>query len=156
MKKRTYRFEIKLTKKFHGMSAKPATPKIGVGVVLRDRNQKILLMLRKGAHGAGQWSLPGGHMELGEDFLDVCKREVMEETGIAISSINQLTFTNDIFEKEGLHYVTLFFEAHWSRCENPVNMEPDKCAEMRWFTRDELDMMPNLFAPLAKVIKSCI
>lgn len=141
--------------KFHGMSSKPATPKIGVGVVLRDFDGRILLCLRKGAHGAGLWSFPGGHMELGEEFFDVCKREVMEETGIAISSVNPLTFTNDIFEKEGLHYVTLFFEAQWSRCEKPVNREPDKCEGFWWVTRDELESIPNLFAPLVKAIKAC-
>src|SRR3990172_510978 len=142
--------------RFHGMSTKPPTPKVGVGVVLRVFDGRILLMLRKGAHGAGLWSLPGGHMELGEDFFQVCKREVLEETGVSISSVNQLAFTNDIFEQEGLHYVTLFFEAQWSRCEPVRNMEPDKCAEFRWVPPEELEnsfVSMVLFPPLVRILK---
>jgi 8-oxo-dGTP diphosphatase len=139
--------------RFHGMKDKPNTPKVGVGVVLRDRDNRVLLGLRKGSHGAGLWSLPGGHMEIGEGFFEVCRREVYEETGITISSINQLTFTNDFFEKEGLHYVTLFFEAQWSRCEQPVNREPDKLERWEWMLPEELECI-NLFSPLKQVFKT--
>lgn len=122
---------------FFGMDAKPVTPKVGVGVILKDFQGRILVGLRKNSHGAGLWSLPGGHMELGEDFFDVCKREVFEETGLTLSSVNKVTFTNDIFKKEGLHYVTLFFEGHWDRCTPVTNKEPDKTEEWKWITEDD-------------------
>jgi 8-oxo-dGTP diphosphatase len=150
--------------KFWQMWQKPETPKVGVGVVLRKmiefpsfgnlpetKQEKVLLGLRKGAHGAGQWSLPGGHMELGEDFLGACKREVLEETGITIRGIRKLDFTNDIFEKDGLHYVTLFFEAEWEEQE-PKNPEPDKTERWEWFG---VHVLPDgLFPPLRQAIFS--
>ena len=138
--------------RFFGMAKKPQTPKIGVGVIIRDKEERTLLLLRKGSHGEGLWSLPGGHMELGEDFFDTCEREVFEETGLIITSVNQFTFTNDIFEKEGLHYVTLFFDAHWDQNQLAVNKEPDKSEKLKWFDRYSLHEIPNVFPPLAKLL----
>jgi 8-oxo-dGTP diphosphatase len=90
-------------------------------------------------------------MELGEQFLDVCKREVMEETGITITSVEPLCFTNDIFEKEGLHYVTLFFEADWDTKQAPRDLEVDKTEKWEWF--DVKKMPEGLFPPLKQAIE---
>ena len=48
-------------------------PKVGVGVmVLKDG--KVLLTRRKGSHGAGEYSFPGGHLEYMESFEDCARR----------------------------------------------------------------------------------
>ena len=139
---------------FDGMKLKPETPKIGVGVIIRRSwNGKILLGLRKNSHGAGQWSLPGGHMEIGESFLDVCRREVREETGIEVQGIAQVGFTNDIFYEDGLHYVTLFFAAT-DYIGTPDNKEPDKTDCWKWF--DENNLPQNTWFPLVKLLASRI
>lgn len=142
----------KYPKQFVEMKYKPLTPKVGVGVILRKEN-KILLLLRKNTHGSGLWSLPGGHMELGEEFLDTCKREVLEETGVSIDGIKHIAFINHIFNEEKLHYVTLFFEAIWDQSQNIQNMEPDKSECFRWFTIEEIPFIPNIFESLPTVIK---
>lgn len=135
---------------FWQMWQKPETPKVGVGVVLRNRSGQVLLGLRKGSHGAGEWSLPGGHMELGEGFFTACKREVLEETGIEITSVNQVGFTNDVFPDDGLHYVTLFFDAGWDGCQKAKDMEPDKTERWAWFDMDKLP--DKLFPPLVGIL----
>jgi 8-oxo-dGTP diphosphatase len=61
-------------------------PKVGVGVMVL-KNGKVLIGKRKGAHGAGEWAWPGGHLEYMESFEDCARREVMEETGIEIHNI---------------------------------------------------------------------
>jgi 8-oxo-dGTP diphosphatase len=126
-------------------------PLIGVGVFLThpDHPNKILLGKRKGAHGAGQWSLPGGHLEYGEDFQTVCRREVKEETNLDLANVVQkVDFTNDLFPDIGKHYVTLFFTASCSGVAK--NMEPDKCDGWRWV---EIDKAPRpLFPPLEQML----
>ena len=128
-------------------------PSVGVGVFVYNMDGKILLGKRKGAHGAGEWSLPGGHLEFNESFERCCEREVMEETGICLLStpIEKLGFTNDIFDSDGLHYVTLFFRAVLDCDWDPKLMEPDKCEEWRWYSLD--DLPEPLFPPLKQVIK---
>src|SRR5579864_1389729 len=53
-------------------------PLVGVGVLVW-RDGSVLLGLRRGAHGAGTWSPPGGHLEFGEEPVDCLQREALEE-----------------------------------------------------------------------------
>lgn len=116
------------------------------------RDGKVLLGLRRNAgNGLGNesWSFPGGHLEYGESVEECASRETMEETGMTIKNPRQGPYTNDIFEKDGKHYVTLFIV-----CEaegEPQPMEPDKCSDWRWFNWDE--MPENLFLPSANIKK---
>ena len=124
-------------------------PKIGVGVIVIKDN-KVLLGKRKNAHGEGSWCFPGGHLEFNEEIEDCAIREVKEETGIKIKNIRMGTFTNDIFEKEGKHYVTLFVISDYSSGEVKV-MEPEKCKKWEWF---EWDKLPQpLFIPIQNLLK---
>lgn len=123
--------------------------RVGVAtIILRDG--AILLGERIGSHGANTWATPGGHLELGESIEDCAKREVLEETGLIVDSIEKFTFTNDIFEKEGKHYVTLFVPAS-SASGEPQVTEPDKCKQWKWCRLD--DLPEPLFLPLINLLK---
>ncbi len=124
-----------------------STIDVGVGVFI-VRAGKILLGERAGSHGADTWGLPGGHLEFGESPADCAIREVLEETGLKINDIEPVAFTNDIFEKEGKHYVTLFVLA--KQCDGePCIMEPDKCNGWSWFDWNALPQ--PLFASLVNL-----
>jgi 8-oxo-dGTP diphosphatase len=119
-------------------------PQVGVGVLVL-RNDEVLLGLRRGAHGAGTWSPPGGHLEFGEHPVACARREAFEEAGIQLDDCEFLAVTNDVFESEGRHYVTLFYRTtHYSG--TPSVREPDKCETWQWWPWDALP--PNLFLPL--------
>ena len=47
----------------------PKIPRVGVGVIVQ-RDGRILLGKRLGAHGEGTWALPGGHLEFGESVAE--------------------------------------------------------------------------------------
>ena len=110
--------------------------RVGVGVVV-VKNGKILLGKRRGAHGSGAWSFPGGHLEFNEEIEACAVREVAEETGLKIKNLKRIEYTNDIFNPEGKHYITLFVIAEIESGE-PKIMEPDKCAEIKWFDINNL------------------
>jgi len=112
-------------------------PLVGIGIVIYNQNDQILLGRRIGSHGAGDWSLPGGHLEWRESFQECCSREVLEETGIEIGEVEPIHFSNSLFNKEDLHYVTLFFSVYVDVDVQPQNMEPDKCEGWKWFSTTE-------------------
>jgi ADP-ribose pyrophosphatase YjhB (NUDIX family) len=61
----------------------PAQPIVGVGAVIIDQG-RVVLVKRKYEPLAGQWSLPGGRLELGETLEAGLSREMLEETGLVI------------------------------------------------------------------------
>lgn len=124
---------------------------VGIGVIL-CRNNKVLLGKRRGAHGAGTWALPGGHLDPGESIAQCAIREVMEETSIELQRIHHSGFTDDYFVSESRHYITLFVEA--SEADffgEPVNCEPDKCEAWHWC---DWNALPDpLFPPLKSLLE---
>ncbi|MFK7859659.1 MAG: NUDIX hydrolase [Granulosicoccus sp.] len=124
---------------------------VGIGVIL-CRNGKVLLGKRRGAHGAGTWALPGGHLDPGESIAQCAIREVMEETALELRGISHSGFTDDYFVAESRHYITLFVEAAESEFTGePVNCEPDKCEAWHWF---DWNTLPEpLFPPLVSLLE---
>jgi 8-oxo-dGTP diphosphatase len=125
-------------------------PRIGIGVIV-CREMNVLLGHRRLSHGDGTWSFPGGHLEWFEGVSECARREVGEETGLGIDNLRCGPFTNDRFQAEGLHYVTLFVVAD-SRSGVPERREPDKCDEWRWFPWDSLPR--PLFLPVENLLKT--
>lgn len=124
-------------------------PRVGVGVIVL-KDGKVLLGKRKHSHGDGTWNFPGGHLEFGESLEDCAAREVFEESGISISSVKKGPYTNDYFETENKHYITIFMVAECQTGE-PQLMEPDKCEIWDWFDWDNLPT-PR-FLPLENLLK---
>lgn len=122
-------------------------PRIGISVIIK-RDGKILLGKRKGSQGTGTWGIPGGHLEFGEKVSECAKREVLEETGLDIKNVSEIkTTTEDFFEVEQKHYITLYVFADYISGEAKI-MEPNKCTEWGWFGWD------NLPEPLFLIIKN--
>jgi 8-oxo-dGTP diphosphatase len=124
--------------------------KVGVGVFV-FKDGKFLMMQRQGAHGAGSWSVPGGHAEFGENFADTAVREVMEETGMTIKNVRFAAVTNDLFKIEGKHYVTIWMASDWADGEATI-IEPHRCMAMGWRTFD--DLPEPLFVPWENLFRS--
>lgn len=61
------------------------------------RNNRVLLGKRRGAHGAGTWALPGGHLNPGENIAQCAIREVLEETALELRTVSHAGFTDDYF-----------------------------------------------------------
>jgi 8-oxo-dGTP diphosphatase len=124
-----------------------STPFVGVGCLIR-RGHEILLVRRRGTHGSGTWSTPGGYLDLGEDPSSCALREALEETGVTATAPRFVGLTNDVFEAEGKHFVTLWFEADYSSGDATVS--DDEVARVGWFRED--DLPAPVFLPLRNLL----
>jgi ADP-ribose pyrophosphatase YjhB (NUDIX family) len=88
----------------------PIRPQVGVGILL-IRNEKLLLVKRKYNPDAGYWSIPGGHLDLGEKVEDAAVREAVEETGFTVKITSLAGIINKImYDDSGrieYHYVLI-------------------------------------------------
>lgn len=87
----------------------PKEPEVGVGSIILENN-KILLIRRLNPPGKGKWSVPGGHLKLGESIYDAAVRELREETGIdgdPIGIINIDEYVEYDDKRVKYHYVLI-------------------------------------------------
>ena len=125
-------------------------PLVGLGVLIFNNRNEILLGKRKGSHGEFTWGPPGGHLEFGESFEECAAREVLEETGLEIKNSTFLVVTNDFFQKENKHYISIFMKADYPEGQTIKNNESHKTEEWKWFS---LKVLPeNLFLPLEQLV----
>jgi 8-oxo-dGTP pyrophosphatase MutT (NUDIX family) len=114
----------------------PPTHPVDVLLILTDRDH-VLLALREGTNYAdGQWNLPSGKLEFGEDAVAALIRETVEEIGIRLRPDEpRLAATVHHRNTAGLARVGLVFAvAHDpDRHGQPINAEPHKCARIEWF-----------------------
>lgn len=118
----------------------------------------ILMGKRRGAHGAGTWSFPGGRVEPGEPISDMVLRELYEETGLGLDldtaglrPYRPHPFNN--VEVDAQAWVTCLLIA-WIDGAKPVAevCEPDRCECWRWAVWDNLPR--PLFAPVGALLKA--
>lgn len=126
------------------------TPQVGLGILIFNKHNQLLLGERINGHGAKSYGPPGGHLEFGESFEDCAIRETKEETGITIISPKLIAITNDIFIEEDKHYISIFMKANYPENQQIVNLEPHKIIEWEWYSFKNLPN--NLFMPLNQLI----
>ena len=88
----------------------PARPLVGVGALILQRD-RILMAQRGKEPGKGSWSLPGGALKVGETLKDAIRREVLEETGLAVDPRHVFeVFERIVRDRDGAaeyHYVLI-------------------------------------------------
>lgn len=101
--------------------------------------KKILLIKRGNDPFKGKWALPGGFVEMEEDLEDSARRELAEETGIALQSLKQFAaYGKPGRDPRGRNISVVYY--HIS--ENPLHATAgDDAAESCWF---ELNDLPEL------------
>ncbi len=139
----------------------PPRPVVGVGAIVM-RNGQVLLIRRGHAPLKGYWSLPGGAVETGEQLEDALCREVLEETGLAVTPLFLAAvferLMHDADQRTEFHYVLLDYVCEvqpGSLGAEGEGLAGDDAAELGWFALDEAEtlmMTPGTYDVIAKAI----
>ena len=119
---------------------RPNNVGVGTALLIFNRDRKVLLGKRKGAHRAGCWAPPGGWLDRPDvSTEEAVIRETFEETGLVVRFAERFFWTTEDQPELGARTVTLYHLARphdWSG--TPEVREPNKCDEWRWFALDDL------------------
>jgi 8-oxo-dGTP diphosphatase len=74
----------------------PSRPIVGVGRVVIE-NDRVLLIRRGATPLKGEWSTPGGALEVGESLAEGVEREIAEETGLSVRILGLLEVVDPSF-----------------------------------------------------------
>jgi len=116
----------------------PDRPLVGVGAVIAHQG-RVVIVQRGSEPLKGQWSIPGGALEIGETLRQCAVREALEETGLQVEAGEVLEVFDAIYrEPDGriqYHYVLIDFAC---RLLGGVLQAGGDAAQAKWVTLEEL------------------
>jgi 8-oxo-dGTP diphosphatase len=117
----------------------PDRPIVGVGAVIIDRG-RVLLVKRGSPPMLGQWTIPGGVVELGETLRSAAEREAQEETGLTVHVGEVIEVIDRILPGDDgrtqFHYVLVDFLCSVVQGEARAGSD---AAEVAWAAENELE-----------------
>ena len=111
-----------------------------VGVLIQNPAGKFLVL--RGDKFV-YWTIPGGHVEVGETVEETIKREVKEEVGLDVDSTELINVQNSVFDKdffkdrEAKHMIFLNYVAKTT--SNDVKVDMREFNEYKWVNLEELE-----------------
>jgi 8-oxo-dGTP diphosphatase len=120
----------------------PDRPLVGVGAVIVDAG-RALIIERGSEPLKGQWSIPGGALEVGETLRECAAREALEETGLRVEAGEVLEVFDSIYRSADgrveYHYVLIDLLCRVRGGELRASSD---AVRARWITAAELDSIP--------------
>jgi len=109
-------------------------------VALITKGDKVLLAKRGTAPKKGEWSLPGGFLENGEEPLKGMRREIKEELGVAVRDPRIVGIFVDTYTAEIKHVLVIFYQVKLSGRSLPKTTK--EVTATRWFSVHALPRLP--------------
>ncbi|MBW2988766.1 NUDIX hydrolase [Candidatus Woesearchaeota archaeon] len=107
-----------------------------------EKGGDVLLVKRGTGPFEGMWCLPGGHIDFSEKAEDAARREVKEETGLAIKNLKFMGYRDEIYPEIGWHGEVLVFLCHVMGEEK---IDGEEITGIRWAALDEAMNMKLAF-----------
>ena len=136
----------------------PDRPIVAVGAVILDGNQVLLIQRGQEPH-KGEWSLPGGVVELGETLAAALVREVREETSLDVIAGEVVevldSIRRDAAGRAEYHYIIVDYACRLCSDAPAVAVHGTDAAGVRWAAIDDLERLGVTPAAIAVIRKAC-
>lgn len=120
------------------------------GIVVHSASRQVLLIRRK----TGEWALPGGFVDTGEDSLTAAQREVSEETGVTVAGQSALVFRGIVDDPRNSQEAWIETSAYlFEVSDTAAATGQDDAIDAGWFSLDEL---PELYASHGEILTRAI
>jgi nucleoside triphosphatase len=116
---------------FNTTTAKQVFPEPTVGALIVDKQGKILLA--RSHKWFDKYTLPGGHIEVGESMADAVRREVKEEVGLDVEVVEMLLVQEAIFAPEFYkkkHFI--FIDFYCKSKDQQVKLDQNEIQDYIW------------------------
>jgi 8-oxo-dGTP diphosphatase len=115
----------------------PSQPVLGIGAVI-VKDGKAIIVKRANDPYRGQWSIPGGRVELGETLAEAVRREMREETGLEVR-VGPVIEVFERVDREGdrilYHFVVVDYLC---TCTGGVLRAGDDAEDVAWVSTEDL------------------
>lgn len=134
----------------------PERPIVGVGGVV-IRNERALLIRRGSAPLEGEWSIPGGMLEIGETILEGVQRELLEETAVEVKVLDLIEVFERVTRDEAgqlkYHFVILDYLCEAVRGEAQAGSDVTNVAWARESELSEYSLTPSAVRVIQKAFE---
>jgi 8-oxo-dGTP diphosphatase len=131
----------------------PQIPLVGVGAVIAQNN-RVVLVRRGGQPSKGDWSIPGGLVNVGETLKDASIREALEETSLEVEPTRLVELVERIFRDDSgrvqYHYVLADFLCS---VRGGKLIAGSDALDAKWFHRNELQQLNLADMTLQVILK---
>lgn len=118
------------------------TPKFPRGIEIVNaaiiRNKKGEVLITRSPKWSNKWTLPGGHLEPGENIIEGVKREAEEETGLKIKPVQIINFDELVGSKDfhrPAHFV--YYDCLFELVGGKLKLETQELSEAKWVLPEE-------------------
>lgn len=119
---------------------------VGTGIILIDTNNKILISQRA---DNGEWSIPGGSLELGESLEECIVRETFEETGLLLDKerlmFNSVKVMKNAVNKNG-RLINVVSVSYWvdGVDRHEITLDNREFKETKWLSLEEINELTHI------------
>lgn len=117
---------------------------VGVKALIQDHHHRYLALLRSTPHpgeAEPKWDIPGGRINPGEPTTEALAREIREETGLVLESIDNIAAVQDITRVPGRHVVRI---TYFVTCQpGTISLQASEHSAFQWVTITELQQLPH-------------
>ena len=122
---------------------------VDIVIVTKTKRRKVLLIRRKNAPFQGSWAIPGGFVDMDESLEQAARRELLEETGVKATRLEQLHTFGEPERDPRSRVISVVYLAE----VDPDKVRPvaaDDAEDVGWFS---LTSPPALAFDHAKILK---